>query len=33
VLTLAVISSGLGAWTGNLGGQVHHPEVRAGFSK
>jgi len=33
VLTLAVISSGLGAWTGNIGGQVHHPEVRAGFSK
>jgi formate hydrogenlyase subunit 3/multisubunit Na+/H+ antiporter MnhD subunit len=32
-LLLAVISSGLGAWTGNLGGQVHHPEVRADFPK
>ncbi len=33
VLALAVISSGLGVWTGSLGGQVRHTEVRAGFSK
>lgn len=33
VLALSVISSGLGMWAGNLGGQVRHTEVRAGFSK
>jgi NADH:ubiquinone oxidoreductase subunit 4 (subunit M) len=33
VLTLAVISSGLGAWTGSIGGQIRHTEVRAGFAK
>jgi uncharacterized membrane protein len=33
VLALAVIASGLGMWTGNLGGQVRHTEVRAGLSK
>ncbi len=32
-LALAVISTGLGMWTGNLGGQVRHTEVRADFSK
>jgi uncharacterized membrane protein len=32
-LALAVISAGLGMWAGNLGGQVRHTEVRAGFSK
>jgi len=32
-LALAVISVGLGMWAGNLGGQVRHTEVRAGFSK
>ena len=31
-LALAVISVGLGMWAGNLGGQVHHTEVRAGYS-
>ena len=31
-LALAVIGSGLGMWTGALGGQVRHTEVRAGFS-
>jgi hypothetical protein len=25
-----LIVSGLMAWTANLGGQVHHPEIRAG---
>jgi hypothetical protein len=29
VLVLAVISSGLGVWTGGLGGQIRHTEVRA----
>jgi hypothetical protein len=29
VLVLAVISSGLSAWTGSLGGQIRHAEVRA----
>ena len=29
VLALAVISAGLGIWTGNLGGQIRHLEVRA----
>jgi hypothetical protein len=33
VLALAVISSGLGAWTGSIGGQIRHTEVRAGFAK
>jgi hypothetical protein len=33
VLVLALISSGLAVWTGSLGGQVRHTEVRAGFSK
>ena len=30
VLLLALISSGLGIWTGGLGGQIRHTEVRAG---
>ena|SRR2546423_12698220 len=29
VLVLAVISSGLGMWTGGLGGQIRHTEVRS----
>jgi len=29
VLVLAVLSSGLGVWTGALGGQIRHSEVRA----
>ncbi len=29
VLALAVISSGLGVWTGGLGGQIRHTEIRA----
>lgn len=33
VLALAVIAGGLGIWTGDLGGQVRHTEVRAGLSK
>lgn len=33
VLALAVISAGLGVWTGNLGGQIRHPEIRAGSMK
>jgi hypothetical protein len=33
VLILAMISSGLGAWTGSIGGQIRHTEVRAGFAK
>jgi formate hydrogenlyase subunit 3/multisubunit Na+/H+ antiporter MnhD subunit len=33
VLILAMISSGLGAWTGAIGGQIRHTEVRAGFAK
>ena len=33
VLILAIISSGLGAWTGSIGGQIRHTEVRAGFAK
>jgi hypothetical protein len=32
-LALAMIGAGLGMWAGNLGGQVRHTEVRAGFSK
>jgi cytochrome bd-type quinol oxidase subunit 2 len=32
-LILAMISSGLGAWTGSIGGQIRHTEVRAGFAK
>jgi len=32
VLILAMISSGLGAWTGSIGGQIRHTEVRAGFA-
>jgi hypothetical protein len=32
VLVLALISSGLAVWTGGLGGQIRHTEVRAGFS-
>jgi formate hydrogenlyase subunit 3/multisubunit Na+/H+ antiporter MnhD subunit len=33
VLILAMIGSGLGAWTGSIGGQIRHTEVRAGFAK
>ena len=33
VLMLAVLASGLGMWTGSLGGQVRHTEVRASLSK
>lgn len=33
VLVLAILAGGLGMWTGNLGGQVRHTEVRAGLSK
>jgi cytochrome bd-type quinol oxidase subunit 2 len=33
VFILAMISSGLGAWTGSIGGQIRHTEVRAGFTK
>ncbi len=33
VLVLAIISSGLGSWTGALGGQIRHTEVRPGFTK
>ena|SRR5947209_1286055 len=29
VFVLAVISSGLGVWTGGLGGQVRHTEIRS----
>jgi hypothetical protein len=29
VLALAVISSGLAVWTGGLGGQIRHTEIRA----
>jgi hypothetical protein len=29
VLVLAVLSSGLGVWTGGLGGQIRHTEVRS----
>ena len=32
VLVLALISTGLAVWTGGLGGQIRHTEVRAGFS-
>jgi len=30
-LTGALAVSGLMAWTASLGGQVHHPEIRAGI--
>jgi uncharacterized membrane protein len=33
VLILALISIGLAVWTGGLGGQIRHTEVRAGFSQ
>jgi len=33
VFVLATISSGLGVWTGSLGGQIRHSEVQADFSK
>src|SRR5260370_13942947 len=33
VLLLAMISSGLGAWTVAIGGQVRHTEIRVGFAK
>jgi uncharacterized membrane protein len=33
VLALAVLAAGLGMWTGNLGGQVRHTEIRASVSK
>jgi formate hydrogenlyase subunit 3/multisubunit Na+/H+ antiporter MnhD subunit len=33
VLILAMLSSGLGAWTGTIGGQIRHTEIRAGFAK
>ena len=29
VLVLAIISSGLAVWTGGLGGQIRHTEIRA----
>ena len=29
VLVLAVITSGLGIWTGGIGGQIRHTEIRA----
>ncbi|HWP84126.1 MAG TPA: hypothetical protein VNN17_02975, partial [Terriglobia bacterium] len=29
-LLLALVAFGLVAWTAHLGGQVHHPEIRAG---
>lgn len=28
ILVLAVITSGVMAWVGNLGGQINHPEIR-----
>lgn len=31
-LILALVASGLMGWTANLGGQIHHPEARPGFS-
>jgi uncharacterized membrane protein len=33
VLMLALLVSGLGMWTGSLGGQIRHTEVRASLSK
>jgi hypothetical protein len=33
ILVMALIGSGLGSWTGSLGGQIRHTEVRPGFSK
>lgn len=33
VLILAVLASGLGMWTGSLGGQIRHTEVRASPEK
>jgi len=33
VFILAMINSGLGAWTGSIGGQIRHTEVRVGFTK
>jgi formate hydrogenlyase subunit 3/multisubunit Na+/H+ antiporter MnhD subunit len=33
VFILAMISSGLGAWTGSIGGQIRHTEVRVGFTE
>jgi uncharacterized membrane protein len=33
VLMLAVLVNGLGMWTGSLGGQIRHTEVRASLSK
>lgn len=32
VLVISLVVSGLMAWTANLGGQVHHPELRPGFN-
>lgn len=33
VLILAMISGGLGAWTGSIGGQIRHTEIREGVAK
>jgi uncharacterized membrane protein len=33
ILVIALICSGLGSWTGSIGGQIRHTEVRPGFSK
>ncbi len=33
ILVIALICSGLASWTGNIGGQIRHTEVRPGFSK
>jgi len=33
ILVIALICSGLGVWTGSIGGQIRHTEVRPGFSK
>ncbi len=33
ILVIALICSGLGSWTGSIGGEIRHTEVRPGFSK
>lgn len=33
VFLLALVGSGLAAWTGSIGGQIRHTEIRAGFAK
>jgi len=33
ILVIALICSGLASWTGSIGGQIRHTEVRPGFSK